>query len=364
MPDNTQLLTLLQAHLAPYICLRKQRLRFLAAFLTALIQLSTVNLAQLALALAAKPTSNYRRIQRFFAEDKLSQRATAVLVLHLLPVKERFVISIDRTEWHFGKTPINIFMASLVYQGTAFPLVWIMLAKAGSTSAAEQRALLRKLFLVIKPERLRVVLADREFIGRPFMSYLSAHGVGYGLRIRKDARVGYRATTQRAEDLFGDLVVGQARRLRVRRTIYGEKVWLYALRLPDAKGGQPRLLLVAGTVRRLLRLYRLRWGIEVLFAGLKSRGFDFETTHLNVQRRISTLVGILAIAYSFAHATGRYLAMEQPIPLKRHGRAARSVFRLGLDHLRHVLLQGLERAWHELLSLFIRGARGPASVPS
>src|SRR5690606_36658473 len=125
---------------------------------------------------------------------------TAALVLHLVPISDRFVISIDRTEWHFGKTPINILMASLVYQGTAFPLVWIMLGKAGSTSGAEQRGLLRKLFLVVEPERLRVVLADREFIGRPFMSYLSAHGVGYGLRIRKDARVGFRGKHQRAEE--------------------------------------------------------------------------------------------------------------------------------------------------------------------
>jgi hypothetical protein len=363
MPDDTQLLMLLQAHLAPYTNFHKQRLRFVAAFLTALIRLSTVNLAHLALALSAKPASNYRRIQRFFAEAKLPQQATAALVLHLVPISDRFVISIDRTEWHFGKTPINILMASLVYQGTAFPLVWIMLGKAGSTSGAEQRGLLRKLFLVVEPERLRVVLADREFIGRPFMSYLSAHGVGYGLRIRKDARVGFRGKHQRAEELFSDLAVGQQRRLRARRTIYGQKVWLYALRLPDGEGGERRLLIVAGTVRRLLRLYRLRWGIEVLFAGLKSRGFDFETTHLNKQARISTLVGMLAIAYSFAHATGRYLAQQQPIPLKRHGRAARSVFRLGLDHLRHVLLQGLEQVWQGLLSLFIKGQMGPALVP-
>ena len=366
MSDNTQLLMLLQEHLAPYTHFHKQRLRFVAGFLKALIQLSTVNLAKLALAFSAKPESNYRRIQRFFAEAKLPQQAVAALVLHLLPrpkAQQRFVISVDRTEWHFGKTPINIFMASIVYQGTAFPLVWIMLGKAGSTSGAEQRALLRKLLLVVPSAHIRVVLADREFIGRPFMSYLTARGVGYGLRIRKDARVGFRGKTQRADHLFRDLAVGQYRRLRARRRVYGQQVWLYGLRLPDGAGGAPRLLLVAGTVRRLLRLYRLRWGIEVLFAGLKSRGFDFETTHLNRQPRISTLVGLLAIAYSFAHATGRYLAQQRPIRLKRHGRPARSVFRLGLDHLRHILLQGLEQAWQALVSLFLRGALGPAPAP-
>lgn len=363
MPNDTQLLMLLQAHLAPYTNFHKQRLRFVAAFLRALIQLSTVNLAKLALVFSAKPASNYRRIQRFFAEATLPQQAIASLVLHLLPVKDRFIISVDRTEWHFGKTPINIFMASLVYEGTAFPLVWIMLGKAGSTSGAEQRGLLRKLLLVLPPERIRVVLADREFIGGAFMSYLTGRGVGYGVRIRKNARVAFRGQNQRAACLFQDLAVGQHRRLRARRLLYGQQVWLYGLRLPDTARGERRLLLVAGTVRRLLRLYRKRWGIEVLFAGLKSRGFDFETTHLCIQQRLSTLVGLLALAYSFAHATGRYLAAHTPIRLKRHGRRARSLFRLGLDHLRHVLLRRLDHLWHELLALFVQGSLGPALVP-
>ena len=363
MPDNTQLLMLVQEHLNPYARFRKQRLRLLAALLKALIELSTVNLAKLALALPAKPESNYRRIQRSFAEAKLPQRATAALVLHLLPVKDRFVISIDRTEWHFGQTPVNILVASLVHDGTAFPLAWIMLGKAGSTSGYEQRGLLRKLLLLIEPERIRLVLADREFIGQAFMGYLTGRGIGYGVRIRKDARVLFRGRSQRADQLFGDLSVGQHRRLRARRTIYGQQVWLYGLRLPDGTKGERRLLIVAGTVRRLLRLYRLRWGIEVLFAGLKSRGFDFETTHLKAQLRISTLVGLLAVAYSLAHATGRYLAQHRPIRLKRHGRRARSVFRLGLDHLRHVLLRGLDELWQQLLALFIRGTVGPAFDP-
>ena len=201
MPDNTQLLMLLQAHIAPYTNFHKQRLRFMAGLLTALLELATVNLAKLALAFSANPASNYRRIQRFFAQAKLPQRATAALVLHLVPARDRLVISVDRTEWHFGKTPINIFMASLVYEGAALPLVWIMLSKAGSTSGAEQRGLLCKLLLVVPPERIAVVLADREFIGRAFMSYLSVHHVGYGLRIRKDARVGFRGKSQRADQL-------------------------------------------------------------------------------------------------------------------------------------------------------------------
>lgn len=363
MADDTLLLDLLQRHLAPHIRWHRQRLRFLAAFLPALIQLGTVNLAKLSLALRAKPPSNYRRIQRFFAGATLPQQAVAAFVLHLLPLRGPIVIAIDRTTWQFGRTPINIFMASVVHDGTAFPLVWIMLDKAGASSGAEQRALIRKLLLVLARERVRVVLADREFIGQPLMRYLTARGIGYAIRIRKDARVGFRGRSARAEALFADLRIGERRCLRARRRVYGESVWLYGLRLPDGPKGERRLLLVVGTVRRLLRLYRLRWGIEVLFAGLKSRGFDFETTHLRAAGRLSTLVGVLALAYSVAHATGRFLSARAPIRVKRHGRRARSVFRLGLDHLRHVLLRSQTDAWRELVSLFSGGSVGPPLVP-
>lgn len=109
MLDDTPLFDLLRRHVAPHVRWHRQRLRFLAAFLPALIELGTVNLAKLSLALGAKPASNYRRIQRFFAEATLPQRAAAAFVLHLLPTRGRLVVAIDRTTWHFGQTPIDIF---------------------------------------------------------------------------------------------------------------------------------------------------------------------------------------------------------------------------------------------------------------
>lgn len=49
------------------------RLNFLAMFLIALLKVKTVNLAEIATALnpQAKVSSNYRRLQRFFADFEL-----------------------------------------------------------------------------------------------------------------------------------------------------------------------------------------------------------------------------------------------------------------------------------------------------
>ena len=79
MLDDTPLLDLLQRHVAPHVRWHRQRLCFLAALLPALIKLGTVNFAKLSVALGAKPASNYRRIQRFFAEAKLPRKPSRPL---------------------------------------------------------------------------------------------------------------------------------------------------------------------------------------------------------------------------------------------------------------------------------------------
>ena len=89
---------------------------------------------------------------------------------------------------------------------------------------------------------------------------------------------------------------------------------------------------------RALEVYRQRWGIEVLFAALKRRGFDFERTHLKDRDRIAKLVALLALAFTWAHLVGAWLAETKPPPMKKHGRRARSLFRYGLDHLQYILL--------------------------
>jgi hypothetical protein len=46
-----------------------------------------------------------------------------------------------------------------------------------------------------------------------------------------------------------------------------------------------------------IKIYGLRWEIETLFACLKSRGFNFEDTHITDHERIKKLFVLLAIAF-------------------------------------------------------------------
>ena len=83
--------------------------------------------------------------------------------------------------------------------------------------------------------------------------------------------------------------------------------------------------------------YARRWGLETLFGVLKTRGFCLESTHFADLERLSRLVALLSIAFVWAMKAGLWIHHQQPIPLKTHGRRAKSLFRTGLDFLRRTL---------------------------
>ena len=100
-------------------------------FVTALCKVQTVGFEKLANAFdsEAQAASSLRRIQRFIAQYVLDSELVAKLIFALLPNKENLKLSIDRTNWKFGQTDINIFMLGVIYKGVAFPLLFKMLDK-------------------------------------------------------------------------------------------------------------------------------------------------------------------------------------------------------------------------------------------
>ena len=94
-----------------------------------------------------------------------------------------------------------------------------------------------------------------------------------------------------------------------------------------------------GELKQVLALYGQRWTIETTFACLKSRGFNLEDTHMPHPQRIQLLIGLLAWTLLWALLMGEQLLQRKPIPLKKHGRKAISLFRRGLDQLTQIIHQ-------------------------
>jgi hypothetical protein len=79
-------------------------------FLIALMRVKTVNLVEIATGFSgeAKVASHYKRLQRFFKEFEVDYESIALMVVKVMKIPEPWVISIDRTDWRFGKTVFNV----------------------------------------------------------------------------------------------------------------------------------------------------------------------------------------------------------------------------------------------------------------
>ena len=77
-----------------------------------------------------------------------------------------------------------------------------------------------------------------------------------------------------------------------------------------------------------------------MFGNMKSRGFDFEKTHMSNPEKISKLIFLIGIALIWSYLTGIWMkeSLKITIRIKRHGRKEKSIFRIGLDYLRKILL--------------------------
>ncbi len=312
------------------------RVTFLAMFLIALFKVKTVNLAEIATALnpKAKIGSNYRRLQRFFADFELDYEVIAKLIASFIPKPdEGYTLSMDRTNWQFGKSPINLLVLGIVYKGVAFPVCWMFLDKKGNSNTAERIALMEQFIATFGVSSIASLLADREFVGKVWFKFLRKEKIPFRIRVKENFQVVGKKGNIPAKAIFQHLKVGESLVLPHKRLILGQSLYLIGLKLED----EYLLLVTDQKPETALEDYAKRWDIETLFGILKSRGFRFEETHLTDGERINKLLALLTLATIWAFKVGDWLHQQQPLKIKKHGRLTKSIFRYGLDFLRSTL---------------------------
>lgn len=330
--------TRLRDALRPHLAWHGARLSFLAAFLIALLRVKTVNFAELATAFCGKAHTNshYKRLQRFFRDYAIDYAEIAQVVVALMNIPEPWVLSLDRTQWQFGESVFNILMLGVVHEGVAFPLMWSVLDKPGSSNTDERITLFNQFLQQFGERDIACLTADREFVGKLWLDYLLENPrTPFRIRIRENHKLQHGCQSLKAKVVFQDLQPGQQKVLRDKRRLWGQWVYIAALRLADHS-----LLIVAtqSAPKSAIVDYAKRWGIETLFGIYKRRGFCLESTHVTDGERLSKLLALLALALCWVFLTGEWLQELRPLTLKKHGRKAKSIFRYGFDYLRNILL--------------------------
>ena len=111
-----------------YLKWNKSHVKCFTLIMLALIVKQTCNLssASKALPITCLPQSFYRRMQRFFAGQYFDYRQISQLIFNMFSF-DKVQLTLDRTNWKWGKRNINILMLAIVYRGIAIPILWTLL---------------------------------------------------------------------------------------------------------------------------------------------------------------------------------------------------------------------------------------------
>ncbi len=144
------------------------------------------------------------------------------------------------------------------------PIVWKVLPKKGNSSQEERIELLDRFVAICGKGKIYDLLADREFIGSQWISYLNMSQIPYDIRIRENLKVLYRRKEMRVSKIFSKLKVGEIKTIPHAVMIGDAQVYMQGSRIVNTKNHKEEFLIVityddpGGSIER----YSERWYIE------------------------------------------------------------------------------------------------------
>ena len=216
------------------------RIKFISLFICALCKVQVVCFEKLASGFenGCGSDSSLRRIQRFMADYKLDKDLIARLIFALLPHEPPYSIAIDRTNWKFGQTNINILVLAIVYKGVAFPVLFKLMPKRGNSHTAERIQIVNHYIRLFGKETILYLVADREFVGEHWIDYLNFNRIEYHIRIRDNFWVLNPKTGKQFKVtwLFSDLKLNETRFLHSIYNIHNQLCYLSASKIKNKEG--------------------------------------------------------------------------------------------------------------------------------
>jgi len=339
----------LQSILGKYFKWNKSRLTVFTNLLVGLFLVRTVNLTDLATVLysEAKISSSYRRIQRFFNWLKLVENCHDILIKIMIGIfdlkNRKNILTLDRTDWKFGRKHINILVLGVNIKGVSIPITWISLGRAGNSKTEERLFILEK---VMNEIPIEAFIADREFIGSTWFQFLTQLNIPFYIRIKEDTQILRKEGnyTVAVKELFKGVKANRKQVLKNRYTLLGVEVYIAA-----SRNYKNELLIVITNdcVAKALKIYKKRWCIETLFSHLKTKGFCFEATHMTHLEKIDAWMLILTLAVIWTMKTS--MIIQDKIAIASHGRKRKSIFKQSFEILRRHLTYASKGVFEKIM---------------
>lgn len=103
-----------------------------------------------------------------------------------------YILSMDRTNWKFGKTHINILTVGVVVGKVAIPIILDALqqrTKLGNSHSKHRILIMKKVFEILDVKDIDFLAVDREFNGNKWLKWLNDKDLSWVLRIKRNTRV-------------------------------------------------------------------------------------------------------------------------------------------------------------------------------
>lgn len=299
-----------------------------------------------------KLESTYKQFIRFFKMKWIDGFCMGIawLVISLSGLRNEAFLVMDRTNWKLGGIDINVlFIGLLLPNGCFVPIVWKPLAKKGNSSTEERKALMGRFQKAWQPfDSLKIsVLADREFIGAEWFSFLSGCGFSFAIRLRHQDYLGLvAAATNRTVDKADRHIRGRLKRdgfFQAQIVMLGNTYTYTVFPNTGSRKGTDEFVVLLSDMAdaaKISEAYRKRWGIEVFFLHCKTNGFNMEDLNFKDLAKAQLLMALAAVAYVLSLLNGLIKEGEKPIALKNYrdkkGKSI-SLFRLGFDNLKNTM---------------------------
>lgn len=209
------------------------------------------------------------------------------------------------TNWKVGAKDVNLLVLCIVARRVRIPVLWSMLEGCGNSGTQERKALIERYIGIFGLASIRMLLADREFVGSKWFEFLVENNIPFAIHER------------------GDL------------TAILDDGRVIALAFAAKRRSDGTLIIVATNRRPLAALhdYKKRWQIECLFGDTKTRGLNMEDTGLTQPAKLGLLTAIVALALAWAHACASTVKGRVDIERASHRYRRKSWFRTGFDML-------------------------------
>jgi hypothetical protein len=241
-------------------------------------------------------SSKIRKIERFYSKAYVDSNSLLNAIQKMFG-EGKFKLVLDRTNWEFGNSDINAFVA-FASRGEIGTIIGLkMLENNGGNSNGEERIELAKEIIErCGIEKIKVLLGDREFLSIKFAAWLIAAGLPFAIRAKENLEFvqPYLRHATKAGKMFRDVVLGKHEGLEIRCDVSIKKL------------ADEYLIVVSHKVNSPLQEYKNRWCIERFFRMLKTGGFNIENTKITDPQRLMILFLMCSIAYLLCAKIGVY----------------------------------------------------------